>query len=102
MAIPSNRQIEKHIRSSAGDSANVAITYHARTRMRQRQINEQMVLDVLRKGNLVLPPEPDTKHPGVLCRMQRFVAGVTVAVVTYVEYPAPGLTVVTVIDVKKD
>ena len=99
MAIPSNRQIEKHIRSSAGESSNVAITYHARTRMRQRQINEQMVLDVLRKGNLVLPPEPDMTHPGLLCRMQRFVAGVTVAVVTYVEYPAPGLAVITVIDV---
>ena len=102
MTIPSNRQIEKHIRLSAGESANVAFTHHARTRMRQRQINEQMVLDVLRKGNLVLPPEPDSKHPGLLCRMQRFVAGVTVAVVTYVEYPAAGLTVVTVIDIKKD
>ena len=70
--------------------------------MRQRQINEQMVLDVLRKGNLVMPPEPDTKYPGLLCRMQKFVAGVTVAVVTYVEHPAPGLTVITVIDARKD
>ena len=70
--------------------------------MRQRQINDPMVLDVLRKGTLALPPEPDIKHSGLLCRMQRFVAGKTVAVVTYLEYPAPSLTVVTVIDINKD
>lgn len=50
----------------------------------------------------MLPPEPDMKHPGLLCRMQRFVAGMQVAVVVYVEYPATDLVVVTVIDVKKD
>jgi hypothetical protein len=53
-------------------------------------------------GKLALPPEPDMKHPGLNCRMQRMVAGIHVAVVVYVEHPAPGLTVVTVIDVKKD
>ena len=37
-----------------------------------------------------------------MCRMQRLVAGVNVAVVVYVEHPAPDLTVVTVIDVRKD
>ncbi len=69
--------------------------------MRQRQINDPMVLDVLRLGQLALPPEPDMKHPGLLCRMQRFVAGIQVAVVVHVEYPAEELVVVTVIDVKK-
>ena len=34
--------------------------------------------------------------------MQRYVAGVQVAVVVYVEYLATDLVVVTVIDVKKD
>ena len=48
------------------------------------------------------PPEPDIKHVGVKCRMQRFVAGTQVAVVVYLEYPSPDLLVVTVIDVKKD
>jgi hypothetical protein len=47
-------------------------------------------------------PEPDMKHTGLKCRMQRYVAGVQVAVVVYVEYPATNLVVVTVIDVKKD
>lgn len=42
------------------------------------------------------------RHPGLLCRMQRFVAGMQVAVVVYVEFPAADLVIVTVIDVKKD
>jgi len=47
-------------------------------------------------------PEPDMRHTGLKCRMQRYVASVQVAVVVYVEYPASDLVVVTVIDVKKD
>ena len=53
--------------------------------MRQRHVNDSMVLEVLRLGSFGLPPEPDMKHPGLLCRMQRFVAGMQVAVVVYVE-----------------
>lgn len=102
MAAPSIRQLEKHIRLNAADSATVTFTHHARQRMRQRHVNDPMVMEVLRLGRLALPPEPDMKHPGLVCRMQRFVAGMQVAVVVYVEYPAPELTVVTVIDVKKD
>jgi hypothetical protein len=70
--------------------------------MRQRHVNDPMVLEVLRLGSFALPPEPDIKNPGLLCRIQRFVAGMQVAVVVYVEYPATDLVVVTVIDVKKD
>jgi hypothetical protein len=102
LTTPSNRQIEKHIRRSAEDSFNVTFTHHARARMRKRYVNDPMVLEVLRSGNLALPPEPDMKHPGLLCRMQRYVAGMQVAVVVYVEHPAPALTVVTVIDVTKE
>ncbi|MDO8769736.1 MAG: hypothetical protein Q7K57_13725 [Burkholderiaceae bacterium] len=50
MATVSNRQIEKHIRRSAEDSSNVTFTYHARQRMRQRFINDPMVMEVLRLG----------------------------------------------------
>jgi hypothetical protein len=102
LSVPSQRQLEKHIRASAVSSSNVILTNHARQRMRQRHITDPMVLEALRQGRLALPPEPDMKHPGLMCRMQRLVAGVHVAVVVYVEYPEPGLTVVTVIDVKKD
>ena len=102
MGSPSDRQLERHIRQSAKDSTHVVYTTHARTRMRQRHVNDPMVLEVLRLGSFPQPPEPDMKHQGLLCRMQRFVAGVQVAVVVYVEYPATDLVVVTVIDVKKD
>ncbi len=102
MSAPSQRQIERHIRQSAKDSSNIAFTDHARQRMRQRLVNDPMVLEVLRQGVLALPPEPDMKHPGLLCRMQRFVAGIQVAVVVYVEYPSPDLVAVTVIDIRKD
>lgn len=102
MATPSNRQLEKHIRRCAEDSSNVTFTHHARLKMRQRYVNDPMVLEVLRLGNFALPPETDMRRPGQVCRMQRFVAGMQVAVVVYVEYPAPDLTIVTVIDIKKE
>ena len=70
--------------------------------MRQRHVNDPMVLEVLRMGGFSQPPEPDIKHSGLRCRMQRFVAGMHVAVVVYVEYPSTDLVVVTVIDVRKD
>lgn len=102
MGAPSQPQLERHIRLSAKDSVNVVFTLHARKRMKQRHINDPMVLEVLRLGQLVLPPEPDSRHSGLLCRMQRFVAGVQAAAVVNVDYPASGLVVVTVIDVKRD
>lgn len=102
MSVPSHSQLEKHIRASASSSSNVVWTVHARERMRQRLITDPMALETLQKGRLALSPEPDMKHPGLKCRMQRQVAGVNVAVVVYVEHPEPELTVVTVIDVKKD
>jgi hypothetical protein len=102
MAEPSSRQLEKHIRKHAVNSSNVAFTKHAQQRMRERKINMPMIFDVLRNGVLRMTPEPDLKYPGVKCRMERFVAGVQAAVVVYVEYPAPELVVVTVIDVNED
>jgi hypothetical protein len=65
-------------------------------------MSDPMFLEVLRLGSFALPPEPDMKNPGLLCRMQRFVAGMQVAVVVYVEYPATDLVIVTVMDIKKD
>lgn len=102
MATPSNHQLERHIRQSAADSANVAFVAHAWSRMKTRQVNRPMVMDVLRMGRMFSPPEPDIRFEGLKCRMEHFVAGMNVAVVVAVEYPAPGLTVVTVIDVTKE
>lgn len=69
--------------------------------MRQRQINDPMVLEVLRMGRFARAPEPDMTQAGLVCRMQRFVAGKEVAVMVGVEYPVPELVVVTVIDVRR-
>lgn len=102
MGNPSIRQLEKHIRRMALDSVNVAITSHAASRMKQRQINRPMVFEVLQKGVMDREPEPDIKHSGLNCRMVRYVAGVHVAVVVNIDYPAPDLVVVTVIDITKE
>ena len=50
-------------------------------------------------GRFTFPPEPGMAHMGLICRLQRFVAGKEVAVVVNVEYPESDLIVVTVIDV---
>jgi hypothetical protein len=69
--------------------------------MRARHVNQAMVMEVLRKGRMLRPSEPDIRFSGLKCRMEHFVAGMNVAVVVAVEYPAPDLTVVTVIDIRK-
>ncbi len=102
MATVSTRQLEKHIRLCAGDSFHVGWTAHAEQRMRQRRISRVMALEALRLGVMTRPPEPEISHPGLKCRMERFVAGMQVAVIVHVEHPSPKLTVVTVIDVNGD
>ena len=52
-------------------------------------------------GRMHLPPAPDIRFTGLKCRMEHFVSGMNVAVVVAVEYPEPGLAVVTVIDITK-
>ena len=69
--------------------------------MRARHVNQPMVMQVLRMGRMHREPEPDIRFSGLKCRMEHFVAGMNVAVVVAVEYPAPDLTVVTVIDITK-
>ena len=69
--------------------------------MRARHVNQPMVMQELRMGRMHREPEPDIRFSGLKCRMEHFVAGMNVAVVVAVEYPAPDLTVVTVIDITK-
>ncbi len=101
MATPTNHQLERHIRQSAADSANVAFVKHAWSQMRARHVNQPMVMEVLRMGRMYSQPEPDIRFTGLKCRMEHFVSGMNVAVVVAIEYPEPGLTVVTVIDITK-
>lgn len=70
--------------------------------MKLRKINAPMVYEVLEMGSMSMPAEPDIRHLGLKCRMQRFVAGIQVAVVVSVQYPEPHLIVITVIDVEHD
>ena len=98
MANPSQHQLERHIRRSSADSSNVAFVKHALDQMRARHVNQAMALEVLRMGRMHRPAEPDIRFTGLKCRMEHFVAGLNVAVV---EYPQPGLTVITVIDITK-
>ena len=99
MANPSNHQLERHIRQSSVDSSNVAFVKHALEQMRARHVNQAMAMEVLRMGRMHRPPEPDIRFTGLKCRMEHFVSGMNVVVA--VEYPEPGLTVVTVIDITK-
>jgi hypothetical protein len=101
LANPSNHQLERHIRQSSADSANMAFTKHALDQMRVRHVNQAMAMEVLRMGRMHTPPEPDIRFAGLKCRMEHFVSGMNVAVVVAVEYPEPDLTVVTVIDITK-
>jgi hypothetical protein len=97
---PSQRQLERHIREAACDTANIHIKRkHTVARMNQRGITRSMVYEALRLGVIDMTPEPDPRFPGVRCRMRRFVAGKDVAVVVYVDYPGPDLIVITVIDI---
>jgi len=102
LANPSIQQLEKHIRKCASDDASVLFVKHAHHQMRARLVNRPMVMEVLRMGRIHLQPEPDIRFTGLKCRMERFVAGVNVAVVVAVAYPAPELVVFTVIDILKE
>ena len=68
---------------------------------RQIALTTTYHFDRSRSGKPVQPPEPDIRFTGLKCRMEHFVSGMNVAVVVAVEYPQPGLTVVTVIDITK-
>lgn len=100
MAEPSKQQLEKHIRTCALDTSNVFLTTHARERMYERGATPAIVYEVLQSGLLNGEPEPDIKHPGVVCRMQRCVCGDNWRVCVSVEYPQTDLVVVTVIELE--
>lgn len=101
MAKLSKKQLENHIRDAAKESINVSITIHASARMNERGINRLMVFDVLRHGMIRRTPEPDIKHAGIKCQMERYVSGMNVAVVVNVDFPSDGLIVITVFEVTR-
>ena len=95
----SRPQIQQHIRRAALESINVTITQHASIRMRERAITNAMLFDVLRQGLLNREPEPDLRHSGLTCLMERYIAGSNIGALVNVDFPAVGIVVITVFGV---
>ncbi len=82
------------IRELSGSSANVIFTPHARKRMRQRDITDLQVLEVLRRGSVVQGegPAPDI-HGNWKATFRKIVAGQEVSVAVAL---SNGIVVITV------
>ena len=80
------------VRELSAASANVFVTSHARTRMRQRGITLVEVLAVLRSGRVVEAPAPDMRG-NWKATMSRVVAGREIGVAVAIE---AGIVVITV------
>lgn len=94
-------QLQRLIRQRCADPGATFFTIHRRLRMRQRHVSMALVLDVLRKGQLRRPAEPDPRHGSVVCRMEHFVAGRELAAVVALSDEEPGVLVVTIIDLEE-
>ena len=95
----SRAQLQRHIRKAATQTINVTITLHAGLRMRERHITNAMLFDVLKGGVIKKEPEPDMRHSGIKCQMERYSAGMNIAAIVSVEIPSEGLIVITVYEI---
>jgi hypothetical protein len=95
----SKAQLQKHIRKAALQTMNVTITHHASLRMRERHITNAMLFDVLKCGVIKREPEPDMRHSGIKCQMERYSAGMNIAAIVNVEIPFEDLIVITVYEI---
>ncbi|MBU3624947.1 DUF4258 domain-containing protein [Polynucleobacter sp. JS-Safj-400b-B2] len=95
----SRAQLQRHIRKAAIQTINVTVTQHASLRMRERHITNSMLFDVLRCGVIKREPEPDLKHSGIKCQMERYSAGMNIAAIVSVEIPSEGLIIITVYEI---
>ena len=91
-------QVEQLIGGLACETDRVVFTHHARARMRERLITQDMVLEVLRRGRLAREPEPNLCFGTLECRMERYLAGRRIAAVVAIADDDPTLLVVTVIN----
>ncbi|MDK9713940.1 MAG: DUF4258 domain-containing protein [Sulfuritalea sp.] len=95
----SKQQYQRFIRETAKDCARVVFTAHAEQRMRLRRISHAMALEVLRKGLLRRTPEPNMRHGTMECRMEYYVAGRNLGVVSAVVEADPDLVVITAMEI---
>jgi hypothetical protein len=91
----SRTQLEALIHDRAANGAQVVFTRHAQLRMKERRIVHGEVLEVLRRGRIDRPPEPNAAKGALECRMQRFVAGRELGVVAALSDEMPDVVVVT-------
>ncbi len=90
-------QLAKHIRTVSKTTENVLLTFHARSRMRQRGVLDAEVYHCLRNGRIILNPEEDLKTGHLICRTEYCVAGRNLAVCVALDDEDPSIIVVTVI-----
>lgn len=81
----SKRDWEKTVRRLAAKTEDVLFSKHALSQMKARKITMIMALDVLRKGVINREPEPDIKTGHTKCTMERYTAGMSIAVVAACE-----------------
>jgi hypothetical protein len=67
--------------------------------MRERHITNAMLFDVLKGGVIKKEPEPDMRHSGIKCQIERYSAGMNIAAIVSVEIPSEGLIVITVYEI---
>jgi hypothetical protein len=81
----SKRDWERHVRGLAKSDECIFWSRHVEKQMRARKITIPSALDVLRKGIINLEPEPDIKTGDMVCRMERFVSGRSLAICVALE-----------------
>lgn len=91
----SHAQQEAYVHRQAQDSNNIVFTNHVLKRMRERKITTPCVVEVLRKGRMKRPAEPDIKTGLPVCRLERFVAGRDITVAVAIDDENPELIVIT-------
>ena len=85
---PTPHQWQTLIRHLATDSGNVYFSKHALSRMRERHITRQQVMDVLQLGVIQREPEIDLKTGHTQCRMERAITGRNIGVVLALDGPS--------------
>ncbi|WP_125469677.1 DUF4258 domain-containing protein [Caballeronia telluris] len=81
----SKRDWEKHIRKLSTSDECIFWSKHAKQQMRSRSITIPSAMDVIRKGVIHLEPEVDMKKGNIVCRMERFVSGRSLAICVALE-----------------
>lgn len=82
---------------AANDTGRVFFTAHAETRMVERTVTRRQVLQVLRHGDVIQPPEWEVKQDrGWVCKLGRITAGSRLDVVAKIVEREPGALVLVI------